>query len=173
MNTITRSGLALAILAGAGLSGAAHAGNLGVKETTSTGTFLSSPSFLYTYDITPAFDTTLLTFSFSDPNVSAVSASGPLSTILATSSGNFVDFSATGGVLTGGSTEEVIFSSPDAPGGFVNIASDGLGGTGGIQAIGPAAVPEASTTVSFGLLLMLGLGGAVVAARKKKAQASA
>ncbi|MGI4788634.1 MAG: hypothetical protein ACRYFS_07265 [Janthinobacterium lividum] len=32
----------------------------------------------------------------------------------------------------------------------------------------PAAVPEASTTVSFGLLLMLGLGGIVVAARKKK-----
>lgn len=33
----------------------------------------------------------------------------------------------------------------------------------------PAAVPEASTTVSFGLLLALGLGGAAVAARKKKA----
>lgn len=31
------------------------------------------------------------------------------------------------------------------------------------------AVPEASTTVSFGLLLALGLGGAVVAIRKKKA----
>ncbi len=30
-------------------------------------------------------------------------------------------------------------------------------------------VPEASTTVSFGLLLALGLGGALVAARKKKA----
>jgi len=32
----------------------------------------------------------------------------------------------------------------------------------------PAAVPEASTTVSLGLLLALGLSGAVVAARKKK-----
>jgi hypothetical protein len=32
----------------------------------------------------------------------------------------------------------------------------------------PQAVPEASTTVSFGLLLMLGLGGAFAAARKKK-----
>ena len=30
-------------------------------------------------------------------------------------------------------------------------------------------VPEASTTVSFGLLLMLGMGGMVVAVRKKKA----
>ncbi len=35
-------------------------------------------------------------------------------------------------------------------------------------AIPGAPVPEASTTVSFGLLLMLGLGGVVVAARKKK-----
>lgn len=34
---------------------------------------------------------------------------------------------------------------------------------------GGAPVPEASTTVSFGLLLALGLGSAVVAARKKKA----
>ena len=32
----------------------------------------------------------------------------------------------------------------------------------------PAPVPEASTTVSFGLLLALGLGGAVVAAKRKK-----
>lgn len=36
----------------------------------------------------------------------------------------------------------------------------------------PAAVPEASTTVSFGLLLALGLGGVVIAARRKKAVAS-
>ena len=35
--------------------------------------------------------------------------------------------------------------------------------------VGTPAVPEASTTVSFGLLLALGLGGAVVAKRKKKA----
>lgn len=36
---------------------------------------------------------------------------------------------------------------------------------------GFAPVPEASTTVSFGLLLALGAGGAVIAARKKKAAA--
>jgi len=35
----------------------------------------------------------------------------------------------------------------------------------------PAAVPEASTTISFGLLLALGLGA--VAVRKKKAAAAA
>ena len=36
----------------------------------------------------------------------------------------------------------------------------------------PAAVPEASTTVSFGLLLLLGLGGAVVSAKKKTRSAA-
>jgi hypothetical protein len=33
----------------------------------------------------------------------------------------------------------------------------------------PSAVPEASTTISFGLLLALGLGALVVAAKRKKA----
>jgi len=36
-----------------------------------------------------------------------------------------------------------------------------------------APVPEASTTVSFGLLLALGLGGLVIAARRKKTGAKA
>ena len=34
--------------------------------------------------------------------------------------------------------------------------------------VAPPAVPEASTTVSLGLLLLLGLGGTVVAAKRKK-----
>jgi hypothetical protein len=34
------------------------------------------------------------------------------------------------------------------------------------------AVPEASTTVSFGLLLALGMGGVVVAAKRKRAQSA-
>lgn len=38
---------------------------------------------------------------------------------------------------------------------------------------GSAPVPEASTTVSFGLLLALGLGGVVIAARKRKAGSAA
>ena len=37
----------------------------------------------------------------------------------------------------------------------------------------PAAVPEASTTVSLGLLLALGLGGLAVAAKRKQSAASA
>ncbi len=36
----------------------------------------------------------------------------------------------------------------------------------------PAAVPEASTTISFGLLLMLGLGGIIMAKRRGTAAAS-
>ena len=40
---------------------------------------------------------------------------------------------------------------------------------GSLTLAAPPAVPEASTTVSFGLLLMLGLGGLVVAARRKRA----
>ena len=37
----------------------------------------------------------------------------------------------------------------------------------------PAAVPEASTTASFGLLLVLGMGGLVIAAKRKKTNAQA
>ncbi len=51
--------------------------------------------------------------------------------------------------------------------------------TGGIIAtqnfsitVNAPAVPEASTTVSFGLLLAFGLGGLVVSARRRKAAAS-
>ncbi len=40
------------------------------------------------------------------------------------------------------------------------------------SAAAPAAVPEASTTVSFGLLLALGLGGVVIAKKKKAAAAA-
>ncbi len=54
--------------------------------------------------------------------------------------------------------------------GSIYISSQGAGpGDGQVLRFSPAAVPEASTTVSLGLLLMLGLGGAVVAAKKKKA----
>lgn len=42
----------------------------------------------------------------------------------------------------------------------------------GLGFLPAAAVPEASTTVSFGLLLVLGLGGTAVAAKKKKSGAS-
>lgn len=68
-------------------------------------------------------------------------------------------------------TLQEIFGVPAPGGGFLGDAASpstndlsDLFKTGSV----PQAVPEASTTVSFGLLLALGLGGAFVAARKKK-----
>ena len=46
--------------------------------------------------------------------------------------------------------------------------SDRLVVSGGMIVTNPAAVPEASTTISFGLLLALGLGSLVIAAKRKK-----
>lgn len=168
MTLLLRTALALAVAAGASLPGAVQAQNLAVSEAT-TG------SYLYTYSVTPAADTSSLTFSFFDKNVSYVSETGPLTQEFNYSPGGFLVYSFTGSTLKGGSTETVGFSSPDAPGSFVNITSiDGTAArdTGGATAIGPAAVPEASTTLSFGLLLMLGLGGVMIAAKKKKAVSS-
>lgn len=67
--------------------------------------------------------------------------------------------------LNPGSTETFVFSSFNGPQGTLSVS----GNTGDMsgQVLGPAAVPEASTTVSFGLLLALGVGGAAVASRKK------
>ena len=56
-------------------------------------------------------------------------------------------------------------------GGSVNILNYRDGNIGTLTA-SPAAVPEASTTVSLGLLLALGLGGMVVVAKRKKTASS-
>ncbi len=53
----------------------------------------------------------------------------------------------------------------------INTAANRVVQTGSLLVTEPAAVPEASTTISFGLLLTLGFGGFVVAARKRKATA--
>ena len=63
------------------------------------------------------------------------------------------------------------FAAGAAPGGTGTVVETGLNSPS-FLAFGPlpsAPVPEASTTVSLGLLLVLGLGGAVMAARKKRA----
>ena len=49
-----------------------------------------------------------------------------------------------------------------------NGSPNGRGIVAGSLAVTPAAVPEASTTASLGLLLTLGLGGLAVAAKRKK-----
>ena len=55
------------------------------------------------------------------------------------------------------------------PAGGVSIASVGAAADGTtFNLVGGSPVPEASTTASFGLLLMLGLGGLLVAAKRKK-----
>ena len=180
MKILSKAGFGLALLAGAGLTGAAHAQttfpgtNLSVTEQTSGP---SSGLFLYTYAVTPTVNTNMITFSFTDPNVSlSGTPAGALNFVLPTSAGNFVNFSLTGGVLKAGTTETVKFVSSDAPGGFLNTATTGsFAGSAGLATniTAPSApVPEASTTASLGLLLMLGMGGLVLAARKK-AQASA
>ena len=69
-------------------------------------------------------------------------------------------FSASSGLVAGTNTLT-----------FKTIAEDNF--TNGFRAqYGVNAVPEASTNASFGLLLALGLGGVVLAAKKKKAAAS-
>jgi len=77
-------------------------------------------------------------------------------------------FQAGGAYSSIGSTNSL--DSVDLTTGLATSISDGLFLPGSSpHGLGflPAAVPEASTTVSFGLLLMLGLGG-LAAARKKK-----
>ena len=69
------------------------------------------------------------------------------------------------GPLTGDGTITGIFQDNNTA---TILSYEMYGGTLNIKS--PAAVPEASTTVSFGLLLALGLGG-VVLARKKSAVA--
>lgn len=66
-----------------------------------------------------------------------------------------------------------LFDIRFTPGGPATLMSSASGvavtpetGTPGLSS--PAAVPEASTTVSLGLLMVLGMGGMVVAAKRRK-----
>ena len=74
--------------------------------------------------------------------------------------------------LMGGVDYSDLIAGPD---GALYVSDLGTGaGTGEVlRFVPPPAVPEASTTVSFGLLLMLGLGGLVVAAKRRKANSQA
>ena len=68
----------------------------------------------------------------------------------------------------------IMHGAPNAGDVFQIYTNSGLNGSESLHltSFTPAAVPEASTTVSFGLLLALGLGGVVIAAKKKKAAAA-
>ena len=66
--------------------------------------------------------------------------------------------------LAAGSTYSNLISGTD---GSLYFSSEGASG-GEVLRFSPAAVPESSTTVSFGLLLLFGLGGFAAAVKKKK-----
>ena len=70
--------------------------------------------------------------------------------------------------VTFNSITEFAFNPASGTFGAGAVVETGLSGPS-FLAFGPVpAVPEASTTVSLGLLLALGLGGTVMAARKKR-----
>ena len=86
------------------------------------------------------------------------------------SPGQLFQFDPTTGITThltdlaAGATYSNLVASTD---GSLYFSSESANG-GEVLRFSPAAVPEASTTVSFGLLLALGLGGSVLAAKKRK-----
>lgn len=169
MSIFHKSAAALVVLAALASATGAHAlGIVGVSAAPVTGG--GAVPYTYAYTVTPDFNASQLAFTFSDPNVSFGSVTGPLDTVLATSPGSFINYSATGATLAAFHSETIIFTSPDGPhGGTFIAAGTGASGAGSSPtAPGPAPVPEASTTASLGLLLSLGLGGMVVVARKNK-----
>jgi hypothetical protein len=172
MSILHKAGLALIVLGTLGQTTSAHAmGFTGITVTPAPVTGGGSDPFTYSYTVTPDFNVSQFAFTFSDPNVTFASVTGPLNTVNATTPGSFVNFSSTGGTLAAGTSETITFTSPDGPrGGTFVAAGTGTGNAGSSNvAPGPTPVPEASTTVSLGLLLALGLGGVIVAARRKVA----
>ena len=176
MLTSHKAGLALVVLAALGQATAAHAMGVTVLPGPPTGGTNGTP-FSYSYAVTPFnaagnSPTSQFTFAFTDPNVTFASiTTGQLDTVTRTSPltspATFSNTSSTGATLPNGSQETVTFTSPDGPTGTFTAANqDGVSGP--VPGPGAAPVPEASTTVSFGLLLALGLGSVVVAARKKR-----
>ncbi len=168
MSIFYKAGLALVVLGALGQTTPASA--MGVTVAAAPVTGGGSSPYTYSYAVTPSFNASQFAFTFSDPNVSFSSVTGPLNTVNQTTPGSFINFGAAGAFLPAGSSETISFTSPDAPNGGTFIAAGTGSGSAGysLTAPGPAPVPESSTTVSLGLLLALGLGGVAVAARKKR-----
>ena len=127
----------------------------GVTDTLTGGHYAPSTVTATSYDSTFIFTTSQLppafTYNYLLLGTSThITSTGVYSLFLGT------DVSATG------------FSGS---GEFSPAGGDARGVTAGTLTVTPAAVPEASTTASFGLLLALGMGGVVIA--KKEASASA
>lgn len=198
MNILLKASFGLLALAALTQAGSAHAtGMIDVTPTVTAPAAGSNAPYQYSYDVTPntgnSFAENSLDFQFSDPSVLYVSNTGPLDMVTSADPGIFhAATSNPGGIpitdsfffldsiqslggsasgpLSPGSTETFVFTSFNGPQGTLSVTGTNTGGVPDFAApiVGPAAVPEASTTVSFGLLLALGVGGAAVASRKKK-----
>ena len=133
--------------------------------------------------------------SFSSDNTVVPNGYSPGGALTLDSAGNFFGVTRSGGAfgagtvfeLAAGSTaiqtiysfDSLVAAEPnssliiDAAGNIFGTTINGGNGGGTVYelfgAASPAAVPEASTTVSLGLLLMLGVGGIAFAARRKSA----
>ena len=122
-----------------------------------------------------------LTDSVTGKNVSGlddtVFAPSAGSSLLVADTKNNAIYKVTGPFTPGGEYSSIgstnTLDSVDLTTGIATSISTGLfpanASPHGLGFLPAAAVPEASTTISFGLLLALGLSGLTVAARKKKA----
>ena len=101
---------------------------------------------------------------------------GQAGTLLVSSTGSNEVYAIHGSFASGvfsAANADGIVGSLDTTTGDLSAIATGFNGPHGLAFVPtPAAVPEASTTVSFGLLLALGLGGLAMSA-KKKAHAAA
>ena len=96
----------------------------------------------------------IASFSTADTSLIDIFGTGLTETFLGTFS-NYTEYSITGTLYSGDVVNSTYFD---------------YGGTLEFNNRVPPAIPEASTTVSLGLLLALGMGGLVVSARRKRAQ---
>ena len=113
----------------------------------------------------PATETASLSGGWATDNYGTDILINGLSTgSLANGAGSYAPFSITSGFQSGVNTLD--FLVVDDGQGATGLRVDGMSGT-----ISPAAVPEASTTVSLGLLLSLGLGGMLLTARRRSLKA--
>ncbi len=139
-SVLHKAGFGLIALAALGQASAAHALTGVDVVPTVTGT---TGAYNYSYKVTPTvYSANQFAFTFTDPNVTFDTVSGPLNKVLPTSPGSFINYSATGKSLGVGSLETIVFSSPDASlGGTLNVAATGLKGS---AASLPAAGPRRS-----------------------------
>lgn len=144
MSILHKAGLALVVLGALGQAPSAHAMGIiptGITVAPPTVTGGGSDPFTYSYTVTPDFTASQFAFTFSDPNVTSVSVTGPLNVVNATTPGSFVNFSSTGASLAANTSETITFTSPDGPNGGTFVAAGTGAGNAGSSNIVPALRP--------------------------------